>query len=103
MRVKSRRGFMGWLTGALATLRPGAVQALEAPASAPGGSAPPEPQRQALRDWNAAAGLGVTDDELQRAEAYALGALGATRDLLRPIALDESLEPPLVFSARRQA
>lgn len=101
MRRKSRRRFLGLLAGA---------------ATAGGGAeaqAPPhvsmdevgERRRRlaaALRALNEAAGLGVTSDELERAEAYATGAILEAEAKLRPIVLDEGLDLPVEFAARRR-
>lgn len=56
----------------------------------------------ALRELNEAAGLGVTPDELERAEAYATGAILEVEAKLRPVVLDERLDLPVTFSARRR-
>ena len=56
----------------------------------------------ALRELNDAAGLGVTPDELERAEAYATGAILEAETKLRPVVLDERLDLPLTFRARRR-
>jgi hypothetical protein len=55
----------------------------------------------ALRGLNELAGLGVTPDELERAEAYATGALLEARVKLRPLVLDDTLDLPVVFRARK--
>jgi hypothetical protein len=56
----------------------------------------------ALRELNDAAGLGVTGDELERAEAYATGAILEAEAKLRPLVLDPGLDLPVVFRARRR-
>ena len=56
----------------------------------------------ALRELNDVAGLGVTPDELERAEAYATGAILEAEAKLRPLVLDEGLDLPVAFSARRR-
>ena len=56
----------------------------------------------ALRELNATAGLGVTAEDLDRAEAYATGALRETQTRLRSLTLREDLDLPLVFRARRR-
>ena len=56
----------------------------------------------ALRELNEAAGLGVTPDELERAEAYATGAILEAETKLRPLVLDEGLGLPVSFRARRR-
>ena len=55
-----------------------------------------------LRALNEAAGLGVTPDEVDRAEAYATAAILETRAKLRPLVLDEGLDLPVVFRARKE-
>jgi hypothetical protein len=57
---------------------------------------------KALRDLNRKAGLGVADEDLERAEAYATGALLEAETRLRPLALGEGLDLPVAFSARRR-
>jgi hypothetical protein len=56
----------------------------------------------ALRELNEAAGLGVTDEDFERTEAYATGALLEAEAKLRPLVLDERLDLPVVFTARRR-
>jgi hypothetical protein len=56
----------------------------------------------ALRDLNDAGALGVTADELERAEAYATGAILEAAAKLRPLVLDPGLDLPVVFRARRR-
>jgi len=56
----------------------------------------------ALRELNAKAGLGVTAEDLDRAEAYATGALLEAETKLRSLPLPEGLDLPLVFRARRR-
>jgi hypothetical protein len=53
-----------------------------------------------LRELNQAAGLGITHDELERAEAYATGAILELEAKLRPLALEDRVEPPVAFQAR---
>jgi hypothetical protein len=55
----------------------------------------------ALRQLNEAAGLGIAPDELERAEAYASGAILEAEAKLRPRRLDGALDLPVVFRARR--
>jgi hypothetical protein len=57
---------------------------------------------EALRALNDAAELGITPEELARAQAYATGALLETARRLRPLVLEDGLEPPLDFDARRR-
>jgi hypothetical protein len=98
MEPLGRRGFMGSLALAAGTA-----------ASPVHGQAPPEmtlaeENRRlgtALRELNEVAGLGVTPDELERAEAYATGALLEARAKLRPLVLDDKLDVPVIFRARK--
>ena len=98
MQPLDRRGFMWSLALAAGTA-----------ASSAHGQAPPEmalaeENRRlgtALRGLNELAGLGVTPDELERAEAYATGALLEARTKLRPLVLDDTLDLPVVFRARK--
>jgi hypothetical protein len=55
---------------------------------------------EALRGLNDAAELGITPEELSRAESYATGALLEAARKLRPLVLEDGLEPPLDFKAR---
>ncbi len=57
----------------------------------------------ALRELNAAAGLGITPDELERAEAYATGAILEAETKLRPLVLDDGHDLTVAFRARRRA
>jgi len=57
----------------------------------------------ALQTLNREAGLGVTSEDFDRAEAYVTGALRAAAEKLRPLPLDEAREPSVVFRARRRA
>jgi hypothetical protein len=57
----------------------------------------------ALREMNEAAGLGVASDDLEGAEAYAVGALLEAEAKLRPLRLDPSLDVSVVFRARRRS
>lgn len=58
---------------------------------------------KALRELNDAAGLGVTADDFERAEAYVTGAILEAEAKLRPLVLPEGLDLPVVFKARRRA
>lgn len=104
MGCKDRRGFIALLTGAMAALRAGNPLQAQAPPRVSMNDMGDRRRRvgAALRALNDAAGLGVTPDELERAEAYATGALLEAEDKLRPIALDESLDLPLTFQSRRR-
>lgn len=100
MRMKGRRRFMGSLAGMSA-----GVAASTSEAQAPPHTPVAEANRElgaTLRALNEAAGLGVTPDEVDRALAYATGAILETRAKLRPLVLDEGLDLPVVFRARKQ-
>ena len=91
--------------GSLAALTAGAAGATTAQAQAPPKASVAEANRglgATLRALNEAAGLGVTADEIDRAEAYATGAILETRARLRPLVLDEALDLPVVFRARKE-
>ena len=101
MRLRGRRRFMGSLAGAAAGVAGSATTEAQAPANVP----VPEASRSlgaTLRALNESAGLGVTPDEIDRAEAYVTGAILETRAKLRPLVLDERLDLPVVFQARRE-
>jgi hypothetical protein len=73
-------------------------------AQAPAKVAVPDANRglsATLRALNESAGLGITPDEIDRAEAYVTGAILETRAKLRPLVLDERLDLPVVFQARK--
>ena len=103
MREDGRRAFIEALVGAAAI---GAADAAPAGATLP--QAVPERElaererrlADALRALNDAAELGITPEELARAEAYATGALLEVARRLRPLVLEDRLEPPLGFHAR---
>ena len=102
MGRKGRRGFIGLLTGgALGAARRAEPQA---PAKVSMDEAGDRRQRLGalLRELNETAGLGVAPDDIARAEAYATGAILETEARLRPIRLDDALDLPVVFRARRQ-
>jgi hypothetical protein len=46
--------------------------------------------------------LGVTGEDLDRAELYATGALLEAEARLRPLVLPDGLDLPVVFKARRR-
>jgi hypothetical protein len=56
---------------------------------------------EALRALNDAAGIGIAPDEFEAARDYAAGAYREARLKLRPIVLDESMDLPLAFAAKR--
>jgi hypothetical protein len=92
---------MGSLAGAAA----GAAGSATVEAQAPAKVAVPAANRElgaTLRALNESAGLGVTPEEIDRAEAYVTGAILETRAKLRPLVLDERLDLPVVFQARKE-
>jgi hypothetical protein len=103
MRPSGRRPFLRLLGAAAAVPR-----AREAMAQAPPKASLSEADGRrrelaaALRDLNARASLGVTPEDLDRAEAYATGALLEAETKLRSLTLDEGLDLPVVFRARRR-
>ena len=101
MRTKGRRRFMGSLAGMSAGVAGAPLAEAQAPPNAPVAEAN-RGLGATLRALNEAAGLGVTPDEIDRAEAYATGAILETRAKLRPLALDEGLDLPVVFRARKE-
>jgi len=97
-----RRSFIGALTGmALGASRRAEPQA---PAKVTMDEAGERRQRlgKVLRELNDNAGLGIAPDDIERAEAYATGAILETEAKLRPIRLDDALDVPIVFRARRR-
>jgi hypothetical protein len=104
MHRQSRRRFMGGLAGGAAALGARGVAEAQAPPRASLAEGDDRRRRlaAALRELNEAAGLGVTTDELERAEAYATGAILEAEAKLRPLVLDEGLDLPVTFRARRR-
>lgn len=101
MGLRGRRRFMGALAGTAAAV----AGTRSAEAQAPPKAALPEANRglsATLRALNESAGLGITPDEIDRAEAYATSAILETRAKLRPLVLDEGLDLPVVFRARKE-
>jgi hypothetical protein len=102
MRQEGRRIFIEALMGAAAAgAAPGAAAALPQPVPEREMADPARRLAEALRSLNDAARLGIAPEELARAEAYATGALLEAARLLRPLVLEDVLEPPLDFNARR--
>ena len=104
MRHRGRRRFMTGIGCAAVALGAGGATAQAPPRVSPVDA---EGRRRrvgaALRELNEAAGLGIAPDDLERAEAYAVGALLEAEAKLRPLALDTGLDLPVVFSARRRS
>lgn len=103
MTRKSRRRFLEGLGVAAAVGRVPEAEA-QAPPKMSMDEAGERRQRlaAALRALNEAGGLGVTGEDLDRAEAYATGALLEAEARLRPLVFPESLDLPVVFKARRR-
>jgi hypothetical protein len=104
MSRSGRRLFLQLLGASAAVLR----GAREVVAQAPPKAALPEDARRrelavALRELNAKAGLGVAAEDLDRAEAYATGALVEAETKLRGLTLPEGLELPVTFHAQRRS
>lgn len=99
-----RRRFLGLVGGAAAALRVGGAVEAQAPPKTPLGETDSKRRAlaAALRELNAKAGLGVTVEDLDRAEAYVTGALLAAQAKLRSLPLPETLDLPVVFRARRR-
>jgi hypothetical protein len=104
MARTARRRFLGLIGGTAAALHGPQLAQAQAPPKAALDAA--DAQRRdlaaALRELNARAGLGVTADDLERAEAYVTGALVATETKLRSLTLPEGLDLPVAFQARRR-
>jgi hypothetical protein len=102
MSGKGRRGFIGLLTGAaVGAARGGEPQA---PAKASMDEAGGRRQRLArvLRELNDTAGLGIAPDDVDGAETYATAAILEMEKKLRPVRLEDDLDLPVVFRARRR-
>jgi hypothetical protein len=97
-----RRSFIGILTGLVLGVARWAEP--QAPAKVSMDEAGERRQRlgKLLRELNETAGLGVAPDDIERAEAYATGAILETEAKLRPLRLDDALDVPIVFRARRR-
>ena len=105
MAHASRRRFIGSVGGAAALLG-GRSEAL-AQAFPKVSIQETEERRQrlakALRELNDAAGLGVSAEDFERAEAYATGAILEAEAKLRPLVLPEGRDLPVAFKARRRS
>jgi hypothetical protein len=105
MPRSGRRRFLGLVVG-------GATAALQGARAAEAQAPPKVPLDEtdarrrglaaALRELNAKAGLGVTAEDLHRAEAYVTGAFLEVETKLRSLPLPEGLDLPLAFRARRR-
>ncbi len=104
MTRKSRRRFMGGMAVATAALAAPETAESQAPPRVSLGAGDDRRLRlaAALRELNQAAGLGVTPEELERAEAYVTGAILETEAKLRLLVLDDDLDLPVAFRARRR-
>ncbi len=89
--MANRRQFLSILTGAAAACS----------GASPGKDSPADEIELALRDLNQAAGLGIAEDDFERARGYAAGAYREAAKSLRPIELDPSLDLPVAFAAKR--
>jgi hypothetical protein len=103
MTRKGRRRFLEGV-GVAAVLGRGGEAEAQAPAKLSLEDAGERRQRlaAALRELNQAGGLGVSGEDLERAEAYASGAILEAEARLRPLVLPEGLDLPVVFKARRR-
>lgn len=105
MPRSGRRRFLGLMGGTAAALHGSRVAEAQAPPKAP--LEETDARRRglgaALRELNTKAGLGVTAEDLDRAEAYATGALVEAETKLRSLPLPEGLDLPVVFRARRRS
>ncbi len=100
MTSNTRRTFLGLLAAALSAAGWRRIDR-QLP---PGDLAQSDQQKRlaaALRDLNDAGRLGIARDDFDRAEAYATGVYRDLDAKLRPIALDDSLDLPVTFTARR--
>lgn len=105
MPRSGRRRFLGLMGGTTAALHVPLKAEAQAPPKTPldGADARRRDLAAALRELNARAGLGVTAEDFDRAEAYVTGALVAAETKLRSLALPEELDLPLAFRARRRS
>jgi hypothetical protein len=105
MRDKGRRRFMAGVGSTALALRAGG----RAEAQAPPRGAPSDAEGRhrrvaaAIRELNQSAGLGVAQEDLEGAEAYAVGALLEAEAKLRPLRLDPSLDVAVVFRAGKRS
>lgn len=105
MPRSGRRRFLRLLGATAAAARASQEVVAQAPPKAP---LPETDVRRrelaaALRELNAKAGLGIAAEDVDRAEAYATGALLEAETKLRSLTLPEDLDLPVVFRARRRS
>jgi len=103
MRQGSRRRFMAGVGSTALVLRAGSMAEAQAPPRASPTDGEGRRLAAAIRELNQAAGLGVAPEDLDGAEAYAVGALLEAEAKLRTLSLDPGLDLPVVFRARRRA
>ena len=105
MRQASRRRFMAGVGSTALVLHAGNTAEAQAPPRASPSDAEGRRRRvaAAIRELNQAAGLGVAQEDLDGAEAYAVGALLEAEAKLRTLSLDPGLDLPIVFRARRRS
>jgi hypothetical protein len=92
--VSDRRQFLSILAGASAA----SACSGQTPAPAAEGE---DALEGALRDLNQAAGLGIAEDDFDRARSYAAGAYREAARSLRTIEVPEGFDLPVAFSAKR--
>ena len=71
--------------------------------SSPQPSGPKERLVEALRAWNELGGLGIQPEDLDRAKDYCAGVYRDLPSTLRSVVLDDQLDLPIQFSARRRS
>ena len=105
MGHRGRRRFIAGVSSTALALRAGGNAEAQAPPRASLAGAEERRKRlaAAIRELNEAAGLGVVAEDLEGAEAYAVGALLEAEAKLRPLRLDPGLDLPVVFRARRRS
>jgi hypothetical protein len=91
--MANRRHFLSVLTAA--SWAAGCAKPSESPEPAS------DDLEQALSELNQAAGIGIAEDDFERARSYAAGAYREAAKSLRPIELDSSLDLPVAFAAKR--
>ena len=105
MARRGRRQFIRMLGGTAAAL-PTVAAARRAPAQVVPQGAPDAGQMKVatlLGQMNETLGLGVPADEFERAKAYTAAVQLEARARLHPLVLDEALDVPTAFVARRRS